>query len=77
MEDIPADEPHLSGFVKRRFGLTDRDTREDAKGRMCKYVLQASLRVWIRGSRSFGDFYDEVRGWAARNGCPLPNELEA
>ena len=77
VEDIPEGEPHLSGFVKRRFGLTDRDTRDHAKERVCKYVLQASLRAWIQGSRSFEDFYTGARGWAARNGCPLPNELDA
>lgn len=76
VEDIPRDEPHLSSFVKRRFGLTDRDTREDAKERLCAYVRQASLRPWIRDSDSFGAFYDEARRWAAQNGCSLPNELE-
>ena len=77
VEDIPRDEPHLSNFVKRRFGLTDRGTREDAKERVCQYILKASLRSWIRDSDSFGAFYDEARSWAAKNGCPLPNELEA
>ena len=77
VEDIPEEEPHLSGFVKRRFGLTGRDTREDAKEKVCAYVRHASLRPWIRDSDSFGAFYDEARSWAARNECPLPNELEA
>lgn len=77
VDDIPRDEPHLSSFVKRRFGLTDRDSREDAKERVCAYVRQASLRPWIRDSDSFGAFYDEARSWAARNGCSLRNELEA
>lgn len=77
VEDIPGDEPHLSRFGKRRFGLTERETREAAKKRVRRYVLEASLRPWIRGSDSFGDFYAGARGWAARNGCPLPNELEA
>jgi hypothetical protein len=77
VEDIPADEPHLSRFVKRRFGLTGRDSREDAKERIGRYVLQGSLRPWIRDSDSFKAFYDEARSWAARSGCSLPNELEA
>lgn len=77
VEDIPRDGPHLSGFVKRRFGLTDRDTREEAKERVCRYVLRVSLRPWVRGSDSFGAFYDEARSWAAKNGCSFRNELEA
>ena len=77
VEDIPGDEPDLSGFVKRRFGMTHRDTREDAKARVCTYVLEASLRPWIEGSRSFEDFYTRARQWALQNGCSLPNEREA
>ena len=78
VEEIPGDEPHLSGFVKRRFGLTARDTREAAKERVCGYVLRASsLRPWIRESDSFAAFYGEARSWAAKNGCSLRNELEA
>lgn len=77
VEDIPGDEPHLSNFIKRRFGMTNRDTREDAKARVRKYVLEASLGPWIQGSRSFEGFYAEARSWALRNACSLPNELEA
>ncbi len=73
-EDIP--EPDPSNFVKRRFGLTDRDTRQNAKARICNYVARASLREWIEGSDSFEDFYKEVRRWANQNGCTFPNELE-
>lgn len=77
VEDIPGDEPHLSRFVKRCFGLTEREARDAAKERVCRYVLAASLGPWIRGSKSFGDFYAGARSWAAQNGCRLPNELDA
>ncbi len=76
VEEIPADEPRLSRFVKRCFGLTDRDTRDEGKERVCRYVLQASLRPWIQDSRSFEDFYEGARRWALQNACSLPNELE-
>ena len=72
-EEIPTDDP--SNFVKRRFGLTDRNKLE-AKARVCDYVAQASLRTWIEGSDSFADFYEEARRWAARNECSIPNERE-
>ena len=75
--DIPTEEPDLSGFVKRCFGLTDRDERQRAKERVCNYVLLASLMPWIGGSSSFGDFYVGARSLAAQSGCSLPNELEA
>ena len=74
-EDIP--EPDPSNFVKRRFGLTDRDAKDDAKARICDYVAQASLRMWIEGSDSFEDFYEDARRWAARNECSIPNERES
>lgn len=73
-EEIPTDDP--SNFVKRRFGLTDRNKLE-AKARVCDYVAQASLRTWIEGSDSFADFYEEARRWAARNECSIPNERES
>ena len=74
-EDIPKDNP--SDFIKRRFGLTDRDKKQNAKARICNYVLQASLREWIEGSDSFEDFYEEARRWAAQNECSIPNERES
>ena len=73
-EEIPTDDP--SNFVKRRFGLTDRDTRQNAKARVCDYVAQASLRTWIEGSDSFADFYEEARDLATQNECSIPNERE-
>ena len=75
-EDIPTDNPSKSNFIKRRFGLTDRDTKQDAKARICYYVARASLRDWIEGSDSFEDFYKEARRWAAQNECSIPNERE-
>ena len=75
-EDVPADEPHLSKFVKRCFGLTNRDTRDEAKERVCSYVHRASLGHWIQSSKSFEDFYAGARRWALQNACSLPNELE-
>ena len=74
VDDIPIDDP--SHFVKRRFGLSNRDTRKDARTRICNYVAHASLRSWIERSASFGDLYDQARGLSRRTGCPFPNELE-
>ena len=71
-EDVPVEDP--SGFVKRRFGLTDRDRRQAAKKLVRQYVEQAPLRSWIEASDSFADFHDEARGLALRTGCEFPNE---
>jgi hypothetical protein len=74
-EDIPSDDP--SDFVKRRFGLGERDEgRVDAKNRIQTFVAAAPLRVWIEGSESFKDFYDQVRDLAAQRTCQMPNELD-
>ena len=76
VEEIPTDDPSKSNFIKRRFGLTDRDTKQDAKARICNYVEQASLREWIEGSDSFEDFYEDARDLAIQNGCSFRNERE-
>ena len=74
-DDIPEGDP--SGFVKRRFGLTDRDRMREGRERVRDFVVETSLRTWIEGSDSFGDFYDAARSLASQNECPFPNELEA
>ena len=76
VEDIPTGNPSKSNFIKRRFGLTDRDTKQNAKVRICDYVAQASLKMWIEGSDSFEDFYEDARDLAAQNECSIPNERE-
>ena len=73
-EEIPKDDP--SAFVKRRFGLTDRDRREAAKDRVREYVAQASLRSWIGASASFASFHDDARGLAKQTRCAIPNERD-
>ena len=73
-EDVPAEDP--SGFVKRRFGLTDRDRRQAAKTRVRRYAARAPLRSWIEASDSFADFHDEARRLAAQTGCEFPNERD-
>ncbi len=74
--DIPTDNPSKSNFIKRRFGLTDRDTRQNAKARIRDYVAKAPLRTWIRNSDSFADFYENARDLATQNECSIPNERE-
>ena len=74
-DDIPEGDP--SGFVKRRFGLTGRDRMREGRERVRDFVAETSLRPWIEGSDSFGDFYDAARSLASQNECPFPNELEA
>ena len=75
-DDIPRDDP--SGFVKRRFGLGERDdARMDAKSRVTQFVTHAPVRSWIEGSESFGSFYSDARSLAARTSCNMPNELES
>lgn len=73
-EDIPEHNP--SNFIKRRFELTERDKKQNAKARICNFVAQAPLRTWIRDSKSFEDFYEDVRDLAVQNGCSFPNERE-
>jgi hypothetical protein len=75
LEDIPAGDP--SGFVKRRFGLGERDANRDAaKEQIGRFVAEVSLKAWIETSDSFEDFYRDVRSLAAQRGCAIPNELE-
>ena len=74
VEDIPSDDP--SRFVQRRFGLKNRDEKQDAKVRIRDYVVRTSLRSWLEGSDSFRDFYDEARRLAVQNKCSIPNEWE-
>ena len=72
VEDIPSDNP--SHFVKRRFGLTNRDEKQDAKARVRDYVARASLKAWIAGSDSFQNFYAGARRLAVQNKCSIRNE---
>ena len=74
VNDIPDGDP--SDFIKRGWGLSDRDTRQAAKARVRDYVAQAPLKSWIKGSDSFGDFYRDARRFALRAQCAFPNELE-
>lgn len=74
--DIPDADP--SGFVKRHFGLSMRDSdREYAKNRLRNFVAAASLKYWIENSDSFEDFYRQIRQKSAQNNCDIPNELES
>lgn len=74
VEDIPSDDP--SRFVQRRFGLKNRDEKQDAKVRIRDYVARTSLRSWLAGSDSFQDFYKEARRLAVQNECSIPDEWE-
>ena len=71
-EEIPRDDP--SDFIKRRFGLGNRS--DAGKERVRQFVIRAELRSWIGQSRSFADFYDNVRSFAVQTGCAFPNERE-
>lgn len=74
--DIPTDDP--SSFVKRRFGLGERDAaRTEAKDRVSRFVKGAPMKSWIEGSESFEEFYEDVRRLAKQRKCDLPNEREA
>jgi len=71
--DIPLDDP--SGFVKRAFGIGQRDEkRQAAMERVRDFVASVSLKPWIDGSDSFADFYDEARRLAALINCQILNE---
>ena len=73
--EIPSGDP--AGFVKRRFGLGERDTaRDDAKDRIKQFVCRVSMKPWIDESESFRTFYTDCRGLAARIRCEMPNEME-
>ncbi|MFI5378563.1 MAG: hypothetical protein ACHRHE_04645 [Tepidisphaerales bacterium] len=74
-DDIPMDDP--SGFVKRRFGMGERDEqRQAAKERVRDFVATANLKAWIDGSDSFGDFYEEARRLAVQVDCDMVNERD-
>lgn len=76
IQNIPENDP--SGFVKRLFGLGQRDIeKEIAKERVQSFVFSAPLKTWIENSGSFKDFYDQARRLAIQNHCQMPNELEA
>lgn len=75
-DEIPVDDP--SGFVKRRFGLGERDAdRDAAKRRVQDFVAHVSIRHWIQNSDSFEDFFRDARRLSQQYGCSIPNELEA
>ena len=74
VDDIPEVDP--SEFIKRRWGLSDRDRRVAAKAHVCDYVAQAPLKSWVEGSESFEDFYRDARRFAQQSRCAFPNELE-
>ena len=74
--EIPTDNP--AGFVKRRFGLGERDdAREDAKRRVSRFVADAPLKSWIERSDSFEDFYQDAKALGTRIRCDMPNERES
>ena len=73
--EIPRDDP--SGFVKRRFGIGQRDTeREQAKERVRQFVASSRLKQWIERSDSFSDFYTQIWSLSKRQNCDMPNERE-
>lgn len=74
-EEIPRDDP--SRFVKRRFGLGERDAaRGEAKELVSSFVARVPMKSWIENSESFRDFYEDARALGARIRCEMPNELE-
>ncbi len=75
-DEIPANDP--SAFVKRRFGMGERDEqRHAAKERVRDFVATADLKAWIGRSDSFADFYEEARRLAVQVSCDMANERDA
>jgi hypothetical protein len=76
VKDVPTDDP--SGFVKRGFGLGERDLgKKAAKDRVSRFVCKVPMKRWITDSGSFKAFYDDARTLSARTQCNMPNELGA
>ena len=75
VEAIPDDDP--SDFIKRGFGLSGRDSRQEAKARVGGFVARAPLKSWIERSDSFEEFYRDARRFALQAECRFPNELES
>ncbi len=75
-DDIPSDNP--SGFVKRKFGISNRgQLRDEAKSQIKEFVASVDMKPWINDSRSFKSFYEDIRGLAQRKTqCSIPNELD-
>jgi hypothetical protein len=71
--EIPRDDP--SGFVKRGFGLTDRDRKADGIRRISEFVRTCGMRRWL-SEPSFEAFYESARDFSQRSGCKLPNERD-
>ena len=72
-DEIPTDNP--SNFVKRHFGLTRRDQKDEARLRIRRFVKKTPLKSWMQ-SKSFEAFYDDARNLAAQVKCHMPNERE-
>ena len=75
VEAIPDDDP--SDFIKRGFGLSGPDSRQEAKARVGGFVARAPLKSWIERSDSFEEFYRDARRFALQAECTFPNELES
>lgn len=58
-----------SDFVKSLLGL-------DLEEKLKDFLAQVILKPWIQGSRSFQDFWEQVRDLSQRNECSLPNEAD-
>ena len=76
VEEIPVLPKDPSGFVKGGFDRRARNRGQDVQECVSDYVERASLRSWIEGSDSFGDFYEDARSLALLTKCPFPNERE-
>ena len=68
----------LHALHRQHLGTHKRDAaREDAKGRVSQFVARVRLQSWIRGSKSFEQFYNDARSLAARMRCAIRNELDS
>ena len=78
VEEIPVLPKDPSGFVKGGFERRARSEGQDVQECVSDYVERASLRSWIEGSDSFGDFYEDARSLALQTKCKrrFPNERE-
>jgi len=75
--DIPDGNP--SGFVKMQFKFAQRsETSQTTKDRIREFVANLPrLKSWIENSKSFEDFYNQIRRLGSQRGCQIPNELDA
>jgi hypothetical protein len=71
-KDFQIDDP--KGAFEAAMGITRDDKREEA---IAQYVAKAPLGRWLKNSRSFEDFFDQLWRASKQKGCAIENLRES